>query len=174
MQYDGAFFRDQDVVVIGGGSAALEEAIYLAGIARKVTLIHRRQEFRAEKITQDRVKKHEKIFLELDAVVESFNEKDGKLDSVTIKNVKTNELKDLQCKGAFIYIGQDPVSSMFKDIVEVNEAGFIITNEKMETSCKGIYAAGDVREKELRQILTATNDGAIAALNAGKYIESLE
>lgn len=170
---DGAFFRDKDVVVIGGGNSALEEALYLSGLARKVTIIHRRKEFRAEKITQNRAKKNEKIFFELDAVVESFNEKDGKLGSVTVRNVKTDELKEINCDGAFIYIGQDPVSSMFKDFVKLNEQGYIITNEKMETSRKGIYAAGDVCEKDLRQIITATNDGAIAAQNAVKYIESL-
>ncbi len=170
---DGAFFRNKDVVVVGGGNSAVEEALYLAGICNKVTIIHRRNEFRAEKIAQERVSKNEKIAFELEAVVTSFNEKNGKLGSVTVKDVKTNELKEIATDGAFIYVGQDPVTDMIKDVIDLNKQGYIITNEKMETNLKGIYAIGDVRDKELRQIITATNDGAIAAQNALKYIESM-
>lgn len=170
---DGAFFREKDVIVVGGGNSALEEALYLAGIAKKVTVVHRRQGFRADKIVQERAQKHEKIQFELDAVIESFNEVNGKLGSVTIKNAITNEKKEIICDGAFIYIGQDPVTSMFKEDIKLNPQGYIIVNERMETNIKGVYAAGDVTEKELRQIITATNDGAIAAQNAVKYLETL-
>lgn len=169
---DGAFFRNKDVVVVGGGNSAVEEALYLSGICRKVTIIHRRNEFRAEKLAQDRALNNDKIEFELEAVVESFNELNGKLGSVTVKNLKTNDKKEIVCDGAFIYVGQDPVTSMVKDIIAVNKQGYILTNDKMETNIKGIYAAGDVCEKDLRQIITATNDGAIAAQNALKYIES--
>lgn len=169
---DGAFFRNKDVVVVGGGNSAVEEALYLSGICRKVTIIHRRNEFRAEKLAQDRASKNDKIEFELEAVVESFNELNGKLGSVTVKNVQTNVKKDIVCDGAFIYVGQDPVTSMIKDSIALNKQGYILTNDQMETNVKGIYAAGDVCEKELRQIITATNDGAIAAQNALKYIES--
>lgn len=171
---DGAFYRNKDVVVVGGGNSAVEEALYLAGICNKVTIIHRRDEFRAERIAEERARKNEKIELALDSVVESFNEENGKLGSVTIKNVKTDELTDLTTAGAFIYVGQDPVTSMFKGVIDLNKAGYIKTNDKMETSVRGIYAAGDVCVKELRQIITATSDGAIAAQNALKYIESLD
>ncbi len=170
---DGAFFREKAVIVVGGGNSALEEALYLAGIAKKVTVVHRRQGFRADKIVLDRAQKHEKIQFELDAVIESFNEVNGKLGSVTIKNAITNEKKEIICDGAFIYIGQDPVTSMFKEDIKLNPQGYIIVNERMETNIKGVYAAGDVTEKELRQIITATNDGAIAAQNAVKYLETL-
>ncbi len=170
---DGAFYRNKDVVVIGGGNSAVEEALYLSGICRKVTIIHRRDEFRAEKIAQERVAASEKIVFELDSVVESFNEINDKLGSVTVKNVKTNNTKDILCDGAFIYVGQDPVTSMFKNVISLNKNGYIITNDKMETNLLGIYAAGDVTVKDLRQIITATNDGAIAAQNALKYIESI-
>jgi len=171
---DGAFFRDRDVVVIGGGNSALEEALYLANFCRKVTIIHRRKEFRADLIAQERVNKHPKIDFELDAVVVRFNKVNNKLGSVTVKNVLTGEEKDLLCEGAFIYVGQDPVTSMFKDLIALDERGFIIVNEKLETNVQGIYAAGDVCSKELRQILTATSDGAIAAQNAIKYIDNLK
>ncbi|QVK17299.1 thioredoxin-disulfide reductase [Mycoplasmatota bacterium] len=170
---DGAFFRNKDVVVVGGGNSAVEEALYLSGICRKVTIIHRRNEFRAEKLAQNRASNNDKIEFELESVVESFNEINGKLGSVTVKNVKSNDKKDITCDGAFIYVGQDPVTSMFRDIIKLNEKDYIITNDKMETNVQGIYAAGDVCDKELRQIITATNDGAIASQNALKYIETL-
>lgn len=171
---DGAFFRGKEVVVVGGGNSAIEEAAYLAGIASKVTIIHRRQGFRADKIALDRAYGNDKIVFELDAVVESFNEKNGKLGSVTVKNVKTDEVKDIQADGAFLYVGLDPVSDMFKGDVDMTERGYIKVNHNMETNVPGIYAAGDVIDKELRQVVTATNDGAIAAQHALKYLEGLE
>ncbi|MDF2700836.1 MAG: hypothetical protein K0Q49_2399 [Haloplasmataceae bacterium] len=170
---DGAFYRNKDVVVVGGGNSAIEEAMYLAGITNKVTIIHRRQEFRADKISQDRAKANPKIKYELDAVVESFNANNGKLGSITVKNVKTNETKDLLAEGAFLYVGQDPVTSMFKGLINLDQRGYVLANVNMETNVPGIFVAGDVRQKELRQIITATSDGAIAAQNALKFIEGM-
>lgn len=171
---DGAFFRNQEVVVVGGGNSAVEEALYLAGIVDKVTIIHRRQGFRADQVAVDRVKAHPKIEFELDAVVERFNGVDGKLASVTVKNVVTGETKDIPAKGAFIYIGLLPVSDMVKGYVELDETGYIKVNDLMETSVPGVFAAGDVIVKDLRQIVTAANDGAIAAQSAYKYIEAFD
>src|SRR5690606_30571072 len=114
-----------------------------------------------------------KIAYELDAVVESFDEIDGKLGSVTVRNVKTNESKAIPAEGAFLYVGQDPVSSMFKDLIKLDDRGYILANENLETNIPGIFVSGDVRQKELRPIITATSDGALAAQNALKYIESL-
>lgn len=171
---DGAFFRDQDVVVVGGGNSAVEEALYLAGIVNKVTIIHRRQGFRADQVALNRAKAHPKIEFELDAVVERFNAVDGKLASVTVNNVVTGEQKDIPAKGAFVYIGLLPVSEMVKGYVDLDETGYIKVNELMETSVPGVFAAGDVIVKDLRQIVTAANDGAIAAQSAYKYIEAFD
>jgi thioredoxin reductase (NADPH) len=171
---DGAFYKGKEVVVIGGGNSAIEEATYLAGIVGKVTIIHRRQGFRADKVALERAQKNEKIHFELDAVVEKFNALDGKLGSVTVKNVVSGETKDIPCSGAFIYVGLIPVTDMFKGLIDLDPSGYILANAQMETNVKGIYAIGDVRQKELRQVVTAANDGAIAAQNALKYIESLE
>lgn len=171
---DGAFFRNQDVVVVGGGNSAVEESLYLAGLVNKVTIIHRRQQFRADQAAVNRVKANPKIEFELDAVVERFNEENGKLKSVTVKNVVTGETKDLEAQGAFVYIGLLPVSEMVKGLVDMDEYGYIIVKDNMETSVPGIYAAGDVVQKDLRQIVTATSDGAIAAQSAYKYIESFD
>lgn len=170
---DGAFYRDQEVIVVGGGNSALEEAVYLAGMASKVKIIHRRQQFRADKLAVERAQQHDKIEFILDSVVETFHGEAGRLTGVTVRNVITGETKWISASGAFLYVGMDPVSDMVKDLVAL-ENGYIVTNERMETSVKGIYAAGDVRVKSLRQIVTATSDGAIAAQNAISYIESLK
>lgn len=170
---DGAFFRDREIVVIGGGDSAVEEGMYLTRFAKKVTIIHRRDQLRAQKILQERAFQNEKIEFIWDTVVEKINGKDGKVSSLTLKNVKTGETKEFETDGVFIYIGTDPLSEPFKSLGIVNEDGYIPTNENMETKVPGIFAAGDVREKELRQIVTATGDGSIAAEAAIKYIESL-
>lgn len=170
---DGAFFRDREIAVIGGGDSAVEEGMYLTRFAKKVTIIHRRDQLRAQKILQERAFQNEKIEFIWDTVVEKINGKDGKVSSLTLKNVKTGETKEFETDGVFIYIGTDPLSAPFKSLGIVNEDGYIPTNENMETKVPGIFAAGDVREKELRQIVTATGDGSIAAEAAIKYIESL-
>lgn len=171
---DGAFYKDGELIVIGGGDSAVEEGMYLTRFAKKVTVVHRRDELRAQKILQERAFENEKMDFIWDTVVEKINEKDGKVSSVTLKNVKTEETYDHPIDGVFVYIGTVPLSEPFKSLGIVNEEGYIPTNENMETEVAGVYAAGDVREKELRQIVTATGDGSIAAETAIKYIEAFE
>ena len=169
---DGAFFRGKKVVVIGGGDSAVEEAIYLAGLVEKVTVIHRRDELRAQKILQERAFADDKIEFVWDSVVESFEETNGKLGAVKVKNVKTDEVSDIEAEGAFIYIGLDPITDMIKELEVTDEAGYITVDHAMMTPVPGVFAAGDVISKELRQVVTAVNDGAIAAQSAFKYIET--
>lgn len=171
---DGAFFKERELVVVGGGDSAVEEGVYLTRHASKVTIIHRRDELRAQKILQERAFKNEKIDFIWDTVVKEINSKDGKVGSVTLLNKKTNEEYEFETDGVFVYIGMVPLSEPFKSLGITNEDGYIPTNEKMETSVPGIFAAGDIREKELRQIVTATGDGSIAAESAQQYIESLK
>ncbi len=161
---DGNFFKDKDVAVIGGGNSALEEALYLADICKSVTIIHRRQEFRAESYTIDKVKARANISFELDCNVKSFNG-ENLLESVTVTNKISGEDKTIAVNGAFVYVGLIPVTSPFTDLGIVGANGIIEVDERLESKIKGVFVAGDVREKELRQIATATNDGAICAQN---------
>lgn len=170
---DGAFFKDKELVVIGGGDSAVEEGVFLTRFASKVTIIHRRDELRAQKILQDRAFDHDKIDFIWSHTVKQFNEKDGKLGSVTLTSTKTGEEQEFQADGAFVYVGMDPLSAPFASLGITDENGYIATNDQMETSVPGIFAAGDIREKTLRQIVTATGDGSIAAQSAQSYIENL-
>ncbi|GEN54375.1 thioredoxin-disulfide reductase [Halobacillus faecis] len=170
---DGAFFRDKELVVVGGGDSAVEEGVYLTRFASKVTIVHRRDELRAQKILQDRAFDNDKIDFIWDTVVKTINEKDGKVGSVTLHNKKTGEEYDFDTNGTFIYIGMIPLSKPFESLGITNEQGYIETDENMETKVPGVFAAGDIREKELRQIVTATGDGSIAAQSAQHYIENL-
>ncbi|MYL49120.1 thioredoxin-disulfide reductase [Halobacillus litoralis] len=170
---DGAFFRDKELVVVGGGDSAVEEGVYLTRFASKVTIVHRRDELRAQKILQDRAFDNDKIDFIWDTVVKSINEKDGKVGSVTLHNKKTDEEYNFDTNGTFIYIGMIPLSKPFESLGITNEQGYIETDENMETKVPGVFAAGDIREKELRQIVTATGDGSIAAQSAQHYIENL-
>jgi len=170
---DGAFYKDKEIVVIGGGDSAVEEGVYLTRFAKKVTIIHRRDELRAQKILQDRAFNNDKIEFLWDTIVEKINDKDGKVGSLSIKNVKTNETSEFETDGVFVYIGMVPLSEPFKTLDIVDEEGYIPTNENMETKIPGIFAAGDIRVKDLRQIVTATGDGSIAAEQAQKYLENL-
>ncbi|RDY70401.1 MULTISPECIES: thioredoxin-disulfide reductase [Halobacillus] len=170
---DGAFFRDKELVVVGGGDSAVEEGVYLTRFASKVTIVHRRDELRAQKILQDRAFDNDKIDFIWDTVVKSINEKDGKVGSVTLHNKKTDEEYEFDTNGTFIYIGMIPLSTPFESLGITNEQGYIETDENMETKVPGVFAAGDIREKELRQIVTATGDGSIAAQSAQHYIENL-
>lgn len=169
---DGAFFKGKKVAVIGGGDSAIEEAIYLAGLVEKVTVIHRRDELRAQKILQQRAFSDEKIEFVWDSTVESFEEADGKLGGVKVKNVKTGEVSTVEASGAFIYIGLDPITDMVKELGITDESGYVVVDHAMMTNIPGVFAAGDVISKELRQVVTAVNDGAIAAQSAFKYIET--
>jgi len=170
---DGAFYKDKEIAVIGGGDSAVEEGIYLTRFAKKVTIIHRRDELRAQKIIQDRAFNNDKIEFVWDTVVEEINDKDGKVGSLSTKNVKTGETGTFETEGVFIYIGMVPLSEPFKSLGIVDDEGYIPTNENMETEIPGIFAAGDIRVKDLRQIVTATGDGSIAAEQSQKFLEEL-
>ncbi|MBF4501235.1 thioredoxin-disulfide reductase [Savagea sp. SN6] len=171
---DGAFFQGREIVVIGGGDSAVEEGMYLTRFADKVTIIHRRDELRAQKIIQDRAFANEKIEFLWNKQVKSVNEKDGKIGSVTLIDTQDGSESEFDTEGMFVYVGMDPLTDAVKDLGITNENGYILTNEDMETAVPGIFAAGDVREKMLRQIVTATGDGSIAAQAVQKYIEDLK
>jgi len=167
---DGAFFRDEDLLVVGGGDSAVEEAIFLTRFAKSVTIVHRRDELRAQKVLQDRAFANEKIRFVWDSVVESIHGNERKVTGVTFKNVKTGETSQADFGGIFIYVGLDPVSEFAADLGITDEAGWILTDHQMKTSVAGIYAVGDVRQKDLRQITTAVGDGATASQEAYKYL----
>ena len=170
---DGAFFKDKVVAVIGGGDSALEEALYLTKFASKVYLIHRRDKFRAVKIIQDRVKRSEKIESVFNKVVVSINGTQF-VESLTLKDTMTGETTELPVDGVFIFIGNEPNVAPVVHLVETTEQGFIITDEEMRTKTPGLFAAGDVRYKFLKQVVTAAADGAVAAMSATKYLEEKE
>ena len=170
---DGAFYKDKVVAVVGGGNAAVEEACYLTKFASKVYLIHRRAELRADKIVQERAFKNEKLEFIYDTIVNKING-ENLVKSATIENVKTHKIKDLAIDGIFPYIGFEPNADLFTGQIKQDKNGFIIVDEAMQTSVKGVYAIGDVRVTPLRQVITAAADGAIAAVYAGRYIETLE
>jgi len=175
---DADFFTDLEVFCVGGGDTAVEEAMYLTKFARKVTLVHRRDEFRAAKSIIEKVNKNEKVDYLMDSVVEEIYG-EGILEGIKIKNVKTGEITDIPASvedgtmGVFVFIGYDPATSMFNGCLNMDTSGYLITDDAMKTNIPGVFAAGDVRQKQLRQVVTATADGAIAAVMAEKYIESL-
>ncbi len=167
---DGAFFKDKHVAVVGGGDAAVEEAMFLTRFAQKVFIIHRRGELRATKIVQERARQNPRIEFIWHSIVEEITGNET-VNGVRIKDVRTGQARDLAVDGVFIYIGYIPNSSLVKELVKLDEQGYIITDTNMQTSCPGIFAAGDVRQKSLRQVVTAVADGAIAAVSAEKYLE---
>ncbi|GGP06885.1 thioredoxin-disulfide reductase [Oceanobacillus neutriphilus] len=171
---DGAFFKEKELIVVGGGDSAVEEGVYLTRFASKVTIVHRRDELRAQRILQDRAFGNDKIEFIWDTVPEKINGTDGKVSSITLKNRKTNEVYDFDTNGVFVYIGMLPLNDPFTDLGITDAEGYIPTSENMETKIPGIFAAGDIRAKDLRQIVTATGDGSIAAETAIKYVETLE
>ncbi|GAA3630987.1 thioredoxin-disulfide reductase [Lactobacillus hamsteri] len=170
---DGAFFKDENVVVVGGGDSAVSEGLYLANVTDNVNVVHRRDQLRAEKILQNRAFKNPKMDFTWDSEVTEIVGDENKMTGVKVHNKKTGEDKIVNAAGAFIYIGNVPNSQPFQDLGITDKNGWIITNDQMETKISGIYAIGDVRQKQLRQIITAVGDGGIAGQNAYEYIESL-
>lgn len=169
---DGAFFKNKTVAVVGGGDVAVEDAIFLARICKQVYVIHRRDQFRASKSITSRLMQMENVTILWDSVVESIDGSD-KVESIKVKNLKTEEKMSLEVAGVFIAVGYLPNSAIYKDIVAVDEGGYIIAGENCETNVPGIYAAGDVRTKELRQIITAASDGANAITAVEKYLNNM-
>lgn len=167
---DGAFFRDEDLLVVGGGDSAVEEAIFLTRFAKSVTIVHRRDQLRAQKLLQERAFANEKISFIWDSVVKEIKGDDRRVTSVVFENVKTGQISESDFGGVFVYVGLDPVSDFVKDLGICNEAGWIVTDQHMKTAIDGIYAIGDVRQKDLRQITTAVGDGAVAGQEVYKYI----
>mgnify|MGYP001000395674 FL=1 len=167
---DGAFFRDEDLLVVGGGDSAVEEAIFLTRFAKSVTIVHRRDQLRAQKLLQERAFANEKISFIWDSVVKEIKGDDRKVTSVVFENVKTGQSSESDFGGVFVYVGLDPVSDFVKDLGICDEAGWIVTDQHMKTAIDGIYAIGDVRQKDLRQITTAVGDGAVAGQEVYKYI----
>ena len=170
---DGFFFKNQNVIVVGGGNSAVEESLYLTNFASKVTLIHRRDSLRAEKILQERLFNHPKIDVIWNHTVDEFigSEEPLSLNKIKIKNVKDNNEKIMEATGAFIAIGHDPSTYLFKNKIEMDSENYIITkSDSTETNIKGVFAAGDVKDKIYRQAVTAAGMGCMAALESEKYI----
>lgn len=169
---DGPFYRDQEVAVIGGGDTAVEEAIFLTRFASSIHLIHRRDELRAIKLLQERAMAEEKIQFVWNTVPTKVLGKNG-VDAVELKNVKTGELSRKDVQGVFIFVGTQPNTELVKGLVDLDGNGFIKTSDHMETSVPGVFAAGDIRSKILRQISTAVGEGAEASFSAQRYLENL-
>jgi thioredoxin reductase (NADPH) len=167
---DGDFFTELEIVAIGGGDAAVEESIYLTKFADKVTIIHRRDEFRAAKSIVEKAMQNEKINVIWNTVVEEIYG-DGIVEGVKLKNIVTGEQTDFKTDGVFVFVGTKPITEIAKGHIELDAKGYVIADEEMRTSVEGVFAAGDVRVKSLRQVITACADGAIAAVNAERYIE---
>ncbi|APH66320.1 thioredoxin-disulfide reductase [Bacillus sp. LR_5] len=171
---DGAFFKGKELVVVGGGDSAVEEGVYLTRFASKVTIVHRRDKLRAQSILQARAFDNEKVDFLWNKTVKEIHEKNGKVGNVTLVDTVTGEESEFKTDGVFIYIGMLPLSKPFENLGITNEEGYIETNDRMETKVEGIFAAGDIREKSLRQIVTATGDGSIAAQSVQHYVEELQ
>ena len=169
---DGAFYKNKVVAVVGGGNAAVEEAMYLTKFADKVYVIHRRDALRADKIVQERAFKNEKIEFVWDSVVKEIKGEDL-VNTVVIENVKSGSRSELAVNGVFPYIGMVPNIELFNGQIEQDKGGFILTDETMKTSVDGVFAVGDVRHTPLRQVITAASDGAVGAVYAVKYLETL-
>ena len=170
---DAPFFKDQKIVVVGGGDMAIEEALYLTKFVREVTIVHRRDRLRATKILQERVFANKKINFTWDSVVTKILGS-GKVEGILIKNKKTGEEKEISCQGVFVFVGNVPNSKLLNELIKLDKKGYILTDGNMMTSQEGIYACGDVRKKLLRQVITACGEGATAAFAAQKYIEELK
>ena len=169
---DGPFYRGKTVAVVGGGNSAVEEALFLTKFAEKVYIIHRRDELRATRILQERAFNNPKIEIIWDTVLDKIEGDESGVNNLKIKNVKTGDISDLKVDGVFIFVGALPNTGYVPAEIERNSRGFLITDDNMETSVPGVFAAGDVRAKLLRQIVTAVGDGATAAFAAEQYIQN--
>lgn len=170
---DGYFFQGKDVAVIGGGDSAVSEAIFLATICHKVYVIHRRDSLRAAKALADEAKIIKNISFIWNSIPTSIIG-ERSVEGLEIKNVLTSEVSNLSVKGVFIYIGEEPQTDIYRGLIELDDKGYIITDENMKTSMEGVFAAGDIRKKPLRQIVTAVSDGAIAAYRVFHYLKGIE
>lgn len=170
---DGALFKDKDIVVIGGGDTAIEEALFLTKFAKKLTIIHRRNRLRAAKVLQERVLASEKIEIIWDSTATEILG-DERAGGIKVKNIKTQEKSTIQCDGIFIFVGLVPNTGFLRKLVKLDKDGYIVANPNMETSKKGIFACGDCTKKLLRQVVTACGDGATAAFSSQQYVEELK
>jgi thioredoxin reductase (NADPH) len=170
---DGAFFKNKTVAVVGGGDVAVEDAIFLARICKQVYVIHRRDQFRASKSITSRLSELENVTILWDSVVERINGEEN-VETIDVKNLKTNETANYGVAGIFIAVGYLPNSDIYKKVVATDEGGYIIAGENCETNVPGVFVAGDVRTKELRQIITAASDGANAITAVERYLNNLE
>jgi thioredoxin reductase (NADPH) len=173
---DGAFYRDLEVIIVGGGDSAMEEALFLTKFASKVTLIHRRNEFRASQIMLDRASNHDKIEFVTPAVVEEvLAGDDGKMRAVLIRDLDTGETRAIEASGLFVAIGHDPTTALFLDQLDHDEAGYLVTKPgSTQTNVPGVFAAGDVQDHTYRQAVTAAGSGCMAALDAERWLAALE
>lgn len=169
---DGAFFKQKNLVVVGGGDSAVEEAIYLTKFADKVTIVHRRDKLRAQNILQEKAFKNDKIDFIWNSTIEEIKGENGKVSEVVLLNTNNGLKSVYKTDGVFIYIGNTPINQPFSNLNITNDEGYVETNENMETKISGVFAAGDIRAKNLRQIVTASSDGSIAAESAQEYIDS--
>ncbi len=171
---DGFFFKEKEVIVVGGGDTAMEEALFLTKYATRVTVVHRRDELRASKIMQDRAKKNPKISFLWDSVIEKIygDPKDGGVKGARLKNMKTGADQDFKCDGVFIAIGHEPNTKLFVGQLEMDELGYLITHKGTATSVPGVFACGDVQDHVYRQAVTAAGTGCMAAIDAERYLES--
>jgi thioredoxin reductase (NADPH) len=169
---DAPFFRNKVVAVIGGGDSAIQEAIYLTKFATKVYVVHRRDQLRASQVLQERAKKNEKIEFIWDSLVDEIKGK-TLVDTLVLRNKKTDVLREISVNGVFVFIGHDPSSKVVKEVVACDESGYVKTNENFETSIKGIFACGEIRSGATWQLVSACGEGCSAALQAEKYLENL-
>ena len=168
---DGPLFKNKDVVMIGGGDAALEEALYLRKFVKSLTICHRRGEFRAAALLQDRIKADKGIFIKWDSVPVEILGK-TRVDGIKVKNIKSQREDILHCDGIFIFIGSDPDTGFLNGILDLNAAGYVVTDESMVSSLPGVFAAGDCRARPFNQVVTACSDGAIAAFSVRKFLDN--